>query len=146
MVTDRFGNLGLNAAILLLGLVMVLLGWSLVGGWFGGDPRAADDAASHEIVQLEVRNGCGTSGLAARAAEWLRGEGVDVLEAGDWTRFDVRETYVIDRIGDSVPAREVLRLLELDPGRIREDVRSDYYLDATLVIGCDYESLPPFRE
>lgn len=142
MVTGRIGNLGLNAAILILGLVMALLGWSLIGGSFGDK----DDNGRHDIVQLDVRNGCGTSGLAARMADWLRDEGVDVLEAGDWTRFDVAQTFVLDRIGDPAPALDVLSLLELDPERIRVDVRPDYYLDATLVIGCDFESLPPFRE
>ena len=143
MVTGRIGNLGLNAAILLLGAVMVLLGWSLIGGSLG---TGGDDARSQGIVQLDVRNGCGTTGIAARVAEWLRDEGADVLESGDWNRFDVAQTFVVDRIGDPEPAREILRLLELEPERVRVDVRSDYYLDATLVVGCDYESLPPFRE
>ncbi len=143
MVTGRIGNLGLNAAILLLGSVMVVLGWSLIGGSFGD---AGDGARSHEIVQLDVRNGCGASGIAVRVADWLRDEGADVLESGDWVRFDVAQTFVVDRIGDPGPAREVLRLLELDPERVRVDVRPDYYLDATLVVGCDYETLPPFRE
>jgi len=143
MATGRIANIGLNAAILLLGLVMLILGWSLIGGSFGsGD----DDRPGRGIVQLDVRNGCGTPGVAVRMADWLRGQGVDVVEAGDWTRFDVERTVVYDRIGDPGPAEEVLTLLGLDADRIRSGVTADYYLDATLVLGCDFESLPPFRE
>lgn len=144
MASARLGNVGLNVAIFVLGLVMVALVWSLVGGWVVDDSVQVDEARWRGIVQLDVRNGCGVEGLASAMSAWLTGRGVDVVESGDWSRFDVRETHVIDRIGDARPAESVLQRLGLPRDRLRVDVRPDYYLDATLVIGCDYDSLPPF--
>jgi len=146
MPKGRLGNAGLNAAIIVLGVVLVVLAWPLLARWFGGGDAVAEDADRHDIVQLEVRNGCGVSGLAGRMRDYLAGEGLDVLDAGDWTRFDVPQTVVLNHTGDPAPARAVLAVLGLDEARTRQEIRSDYYLDVTLVIGCDYAALPPFRD
>jgi hypothetical protein len=110
------------------------------------DPAREANPASFvgDILQVEVRNGCGVSGVAAVATRYLRRRGFDVVEVGDYTSFEEPISLVIDRVGDPEAARKIAYALGIDPAHIVEDVRLDYFLDATVVLGKDYASLKPF--
>jgi hypothetical protein len=112
------------------------------------DPVRPDDDATALVsgyIQVEVRNGCGVDDLGAGLRRFLRAQGFDVVQVENHSRFDVAESHVIDRAGNLDAARQVAAALGLPPERVRQDLRPNLYLDASVVIGHDYATLPPFR-
>jgi hypothetical protein len=130
-----------------LGLVLLLLGYGFITRLADSGPADALDPAtaaleeSGDIVQVGVRNGTTVAGLARRTRDVLRRQGFDVLEADNFERSDVDSSFVIDRVGNPDMARRVADALGVAPSRILEDIRPDLYLDATVVIGADYQTL-----
>ena len=150
MSTGRAGNLlwGLAAAGLAV-LALVLLYAFVVRSLFPAPEvvQPADDGEpTGEIIQVEVRNGCGEAGVAETLTRFLRQNGFDVVEVGNHSSFDVAETHVIDRVGAPETARRVAEALGVAEDQIREEIRPAYFLDATIVIGKDYATLPAFAE
>ncbi len=94
-----------------------------------------------EVIQIEVLNGCGVPGLATRFTNILRSNGFDVVSSGNFESFDITESLVIDRNGNMDNAREVARSIGIPENRVLQEISPDFYLDATVVIGSDYESL-----
>jgi len=94
-----------------------------------------------EIIQIQVLNGHGAPGLAGSFTDKLRASGFDVVETGNFEVFGVEETLVIDRIGNLDNARRVARVLGIVERNILREVSPGFYLDATVVIGADYERL-----
>lgn len=94
-----------------------------------------------DIIQIQVLNGHGTSGLAAAFTDKLRSSGFDVVETGNFERFGVEETLIIDRIGNLDNARRVARALGVPERNILREISPGFFLDATVVIGADYDQL-----
>ncbi len=94
-----------------------------------------------DVIQVEVRNGCGVPGLATKFTSVLRQNGFDVVDSGNFDTFDITRSFVVDRSGNMENARRVARALGLSDDRIIREISPDFYLDATIVIGSDYESL-----
>lgn len=111
------------------------------------DPHRASD--SHElvgsIIQVEVRNGAGVDKLAARTTQYLRERGFDVVDVGNYKTFDQERSIVVDRVGDPEAAQKVAEALGLPPERVQQEIRRQYYLDASVIIGRDYSDLRPFQ-
>ncbi len=143
-------NALMNVALVALGLVVLVLLYALATRSFlpRTDPaREANPAGLvGDIIQIEVRNGCGEDGLAGEMTQFLREAGFDVVEMGDHTSFDEVHTRVIDRVGDPESAKKVALALGLTEDRVVQEIRPEYYLDASVIIGRDYVTLPPFRE
>lgn len=93
------------------------------------------------IIQIQVLNGCGISGVATTFTNKLRQSGFDVVETGNFEVFDVEQSFVIDRSGNLENARKVARALGISENLIIREVSPGFYLDATVVIGLDYISL-----
>ncbi len=98
-----------------------------------------------DVVQIEVRNGCGEPGLAREMTDFLRSYGFDVIEHGDYTSFDVDSTLIIDRVGNLDAANQVALALGVSRDRVISDLQSDLYLDVSVIIGQDFRSIHPFR-
>lgn len=147
-MASRFGNLFLNVGLGLLVVVAVVLIYALIDGAGTGrpDPRRQvnPDSLLGGIIQVEVLNGCNVSGLAGDMTVHLRDLGFDVVHTGNHSRNDVEETVVIDRTGNMDAAREVAEALGLSEDRIRTEVDEDLYLDATVILGLDYQTVEPF--
>lgn len=147
-MADRFANGLLNAALLILGFAVMVLLYALITRGVGArtDPARVSNPAGlvGDIIQVEVRNGCGVDQLAARTTQFLRDKGFDVVEVGDHTSFDVQHSRVIDRVGDLQSAKRVAAALNIPEENVTQDIRRDYYLDASVIIGHDYEHLEPF--
>lgn len=141
-------NAALNTALVVLGLVVVLLLYAL--GVRATTPRTDPSRASEstplvgQIIQVEVRNGCGIDHLARETTTFLRDRGFDVVEMGNHTTFEQQRSLVIDRIGDLESARKVAKALGLPPDRVQQDIDKRLYLDASIIIGHDYEEMRPF--
>ncbi len=151
MSTPRAGwaNVFFNLMLGGLGLVVLVLLYALVTR--GVEPPAASappaEAAGPpgDIIQVEVRNGCGVSGLAEEMTRFLRQQGFDVVEVGNYTSFNQPTTRVVDRVGNLEAARRVAAALGLAEDRVEQQIRPDYFLDASVIIGQDYATLPLFQ-
>jgi len=129
---------------LALVLVIVFVSRSFSGGI---DPYRENNTGQlvGEVIQVSVRNGCGVSGLAGDLTQYLRKNGFDVVEVGDHVSFDEEQSIVYDRIGDLESAKKLAAAVGIPEDRVIQDIDADEYLDATIVIGKDYESLTPFK-
>lgn len=101
-----------------------------------------------EIIQLDVLNGCGVSGVADRFTDYLRAREFDVVELGNYiikgqVNYNVDETFVIDRIGNKANALKVAEALGIEEVKVIQQLNDDYFLDVSLVIGKDYYKLKP---
>ncbi|PSQ94800.1 MAG: hypothetical protein BRD51_06555 [Bacteroidetes bacterium SW_11_64_17] len=149
--SSRFSNGLLNIALAVGGLgVLVLLYAFATRTLFPGPTPERPDADTSDlvgtIIQVEVRNGAGVDHLAERTTQYLRDQGFDVVDVGNHSSFDQKRSVVIDRIGNPEAARNVAEALGIPPERVRKDVKPQYYLDASVILGHDYEQLRPFQE
>ena len=71
----------------------------------------------------------------------LRSEGYDVVEMGNYKTFDVRESMVIDRSGRSDVANKIASQLGISEKNVLQQISSEYFVTASVVIGRDYKSL-----
>lgn len=110
--------------------------------------RPSDDTTAlvGSVIQVEVRNGVGADGLAGRTTQFLRDHGFDVVDVGNDSSFDQQQSVVIDRVGNMDAARKVAEALGVPASRVRQEIRRQYYLDASVVIGHDYDELRPFEQ
>ena len=133
-------------ALIGLGFVLLLIAFSSRNS-DRVDPYRENDSGTlvGEVIQVSVRNGCGVSGLAGELTHYLRQQGFDVVEVGDHTSFDLEQSMVYDRIGDLESARKLAVAVGLPEDRVFQDIDPEEYLDATIVIGKDYEHLTPFK-
>lgn len=146
----RIGNGLLNAALVAGGLAVVVLLYAVASRAFVSSPspeRPADDSTAlvGSVIQVEVRNGAGVDGLAARTTQFLRDRGFDVVDVGNYSSFNQQQSVVIDRVGNKEAARKVAEALGLPASRVRQEIRRQYYLDASVVLGRDYSELRPFQ-
>lgn len=134
-----------NALLIVSGAVLALLAVALIARLavprIQSERTSEQDGLISEVIQVQVLNGAGRAGLANRFTTVLRKSGFDVVESGNFESFDVPHTYVIDRIGNLDNARRVARALNLSDERIIREVSSGFFLDATVVIGLDYDTL-----
>ena len=128
-------------AITLLG-VLVLLG-SLLLGLRGGSevtssrPGGTEEGTSGRRIRVEVLNAAGIPRLAQRGTDRLRDRGFDVVYFGNARGFHADTSLVLDRVGDPEAAQEVARALGV--GRVRSVPDTSLYLEATVVLGTDWE-------
>jgi hypothetical protein len=152
MSTQRAGwrTLWMNLLLTGLGVAVLVLLYAFVSRTLlpPPDPTRDDNPAAltGDIIQVEVRNGCGVAGLAEELRTFLIDAGFDVVWVGNHTSFNEPKTLVVDRVGNPAAAREVAEALGLPPERVVEDIGTDYYLDASVIIGQDYASWPPFQK
>lgn len=93
------------------------------------------------IIQVEVLNGCGVAGVATRFTNALRKTGFDVVESGNFDSFDVEKSFVIDRTGNLENAERVAVALGIDRKQVIQEISKQFFLDASVVIGSDYNAL-----
>ena len=145
----RLKNGLLNAGLLIVGLSVMVLLYGLVTRTLlpSPDPTRPSDSTRlvGSIIQVEVRNGAGIDHLAAETTHYLRERGFDVVDVGNYASFQQEQSVVIDRVGDLEAARKVAEALGLPADRVRQEIRRQYYLDASVIIGHDYKQLRPFQ-
>lgn len=105
--------------------------------------EAAVNEIPASIVQLEVLNGCGVSGVADKFTEFLRQKNFDVVQIGNYISFDIDNTLIIDRTGNRANAEKVAEALGVEKQNIIQQINSDYFLDVSLIIGKDFSKLKP---
>ena len=139
----------LNVVLVILGLAVIALLYALGTRVFAPrvDPVRELNSGQliGDIIQVEIRNGCGVAGLAGEMTQFLRKKGFDVVEVGDTETFEQEYSVVYDRIGDLASAKKLAKAVGLPEDRVVQDIRPDEYLDASIVIGKDYATLVPFK-
>lgn len=136
LLNSVIGFLGVLLFVLIIALFSRILYPRVVA-----DRVQKDPALISEVIQLEVLNGCGITGIATRFTDRLRDYGFDVVETGNYDHFDVSKTFVVSRSGQMENAYRVANALGISPEQVLREQSPDFYLDVTLIIGSDFESL-----
>ena len=127
----------MSAAIKLAVLAGAILAGALLMESLFFSERA--ERLNEAIIVVEVRNGCGLSGLGDRVASHLRNQGFDVIFVGNAEDFEFSETMVVDRSGEWTKALEVARALGGVP--VVQQIAPGNFADASVVLGQDFEAL-----
>ncbi|MDR1507975.1 MAG: LCP family protein [Treponema sp.] len=110
--------------------------------------RESPGALVERVFTVEVLNGTGTTGLASRTADLIRGFRYDVVSTGNADRGDYEKTEVIDRTGlpevltvfaDTINCKNIRyesRISGADEAPAVQNL--DYKADFTLIIGKDF--------
>lgn len=142
------GNIFLNTIIFLLAGLILVMSWSIYKKLTTTEviiPTDSDSQVADEIIQVEVLNGCGVTGIANTFTDFLRSHNFDVVNVDNYRPFDIDETIVIDRIGNLANAKKVAESLHVKTGRAYTQLNSEYFVDVTVIIGRDYHSLAPLN-
>ena len=97
-------------------------------------------------IQVEIWNGCGISNLAMMYTDFLRSEGLDVLDSKNADHFNYLETTILHHRGDINRALVLADILQIDHSNIVGDKNENLFYDLTLIIGQDYMDLPSYRD
>ena len=108
-------------------------------------PDALKKEIPSNIIQIEVLNGCGVTGVADRFTDFLRSKNLDVVNVDNYISFDINESIVIDRIGNMANAYKVAKELGIKKENVIQQLNKDYFLDVSLIIGKDYYQLSPLK-
>ena len=138
---DLFLNAAIGFLSVLLILLIVALFTRLVYPRISNERTELESELISEIIQIEVLNGCGVPGIANAYTGLLRSNGFDVVETGNFETFDLKETIIISRSGVMDNAYRVANALGVSEKNVIQESSPDYYLDVSVVIGQDYESL-----
>ena len=95
-------------------------------------------------IQVQVLNGAGVDNLGLQMENHLISLGFDVVETDNF-RKGMEKTVILDRLGNLDASEQVALAIEANPERISTDILVDYYLDATIIIGRDYQEFLPWK-
>ena len=147
--TQSMSTYMLNVLIFLLLTVIIYLAYSLFVKLNTSEELEVEvrNSKKHaEIIQAEVLNGCGVSGVADRFTDYLRDNNIDIVKTGNYERFDIDETIVLDRIGNKANALYVADILGVREGNAFTQLNNDYFVDVTIIIGRDYYKQLPIKK
>ncbi len=96
-------------------------------------------------VQVKVLNGCGVQSVSKTLMSYLRKNGYDVVEIGNYKNFDVEKTFIIDRVGDTIITQKIAKEIGIDTKKIKYEKSRWEFVTASVVIGKDYNTLPPWK-
>ncbi len=97
-------------------------------------------------IQVEIWNGCGISNLAMMYTDFMRSEGLDVLDSKNADHFNYLETTILHHRGDINRALVLADILQIDHSNIVDEKNEHLFYDLTLIIGQDYMELPSYRD
>jgi hypothetical protein len=156
---NKFKNYSLNAFIILLAVLTLYLLYNFVkhttnsGKQDDVKTQTADSSSntitkqpSSKTLQIDVQNATGVQGIANTFMEYLRTTGFDVVEMGNFSTSDIKTSMVIDRTGNMRNAKKVAQALGIQEKYVIQQINKNYFLDATVVIGKDYQELNPFKQ
>jgi len=97
-------------------------------------------------IQIEVLNGCGVTGVAAKFTDYLRGLDFDVVKTDNYESFNVLKTVIVDRRGNRQNMMKLAEALKLPEARILEEVNEAYLIDAVVILGKDFRQLQSWQD
>lgn len=96
-----------------------------------------------ESARVAVHNGTLTSGLASSAAEWLKAQGVNIVEFGNADRFDYAATRIIDYAGKPYTTRFLADSFHVGQDSIFSNKAPPAGVDIVVIIGQDWSPPEP---
>ena len=99
-------------------------------------------------IKVEILNGCGEKGIAAKIADFLRTEHIDVIRSENADNFDYERTMLIQRSYDFTNLKTVASALDFDVNnedQVITQPSSTADVDITLILGKDYRSVKPIK-
>ena len=157
----NYKNLFINISLLFSLFLVIYLSHDLLKSDYGETKdterstsmgKVTENEKEDKIYKIQVLNGCGVKGIAETVTNFLRQKGFDVKEYGNYTLlgtresdyyFDMRESIVIDRSGESDAAGDIASALGTN--NIIKQLTNDLLIDVTVIIGKDYKSLLPYK-
>lgn len=144
----------LNGVIIIFLILVAYFGFSLINNSLKSDKSVKEITDTTKAItnqpnltiQLDVQNGTNENGVASKITEYLRKNGIDVVEIGNYKSKDIERTLVIDRKGDKNKAVKVAKVLGVNEKSIIQQLNNSLYLDVTVVIGKDFNELKPYQE
>ncbi len=95
-------------------------------------------------IKVEVLNGCGIKGIAAKTAEFLRSEHrIDVVRADNADKYDYLNTIIIGRNENLDKIRSVTKAFDIainNKSYIRHEPNETLGVDVTIILGKDINS------
>jgi len=93
-----------------------------------------------EGARITVQNGTLTDGLARSVAEWLRQQGLDVVDYGNAERFDYQQTLIVVYTDKPQTVRFLAEKLQIDETQIVRQPSPSPDADISIILGRDYAS------
>ena len=153
---NKIKHYSINIAIILFAIISIYLIYNLYQHIITPKTEittTVKDTITHltkqptgSTLQIDVQNGCGVPGIADKFTEYLHTKGFDIVEKGNFSTSDIKTSMVIDRAGNMKNAKRVAQALGISEKYVIQQMNSNYFLDATVVIGLDYEELLPFKK
>ncbi len=97
-------------------------------------------------IKVEIWNGCGVPKLANMYKDFLRSEGLDVLDSRNADHFNYTESRILQHRGEHARALELADIMKIDTDNILQELDEHLYYDLTLIIGKDYSQLDSYRD
>ena len=91
-------------------------------------------------IKVEVLNGCGLKGIAARTADFLRANHIDVVRSDNADHYDYPNTVIISRNENVESLKAVSRSFGVtldDKTHIMTDPDESLGVDVTVILGKD---------
>lgn len=104
----------------------------------GDDPLSAAQA---EAARLAVLNGAGIEGFAGSTAQYLQGQGLNVVEVGNADRMDYLSSLIIDYTGNPYTRQFLKELSGVSESQILSQYDPGSEVDIVIILGADW-SIP----
>jgi hypothetical protein len=146
-----FSKSGLfNIVILAMLVIVVLMSYAFITRVFVQPPVDSEisnelsKTTKQEVIQINIYNACGKTGLASKAQKVMRALGFDVVETNN-SNTQLDQTVIIDRVGDRISALKVAYALGVADSLVKTELDSSLYLRTTVLLGKDYNKLKLFN-
>ena len=96
-------------------------------------------------IEIEIWNGCGIPNLATLYSDFLRSEGIDVLDSKNADNFEYIESKILHHRGEIERALALAEILKINNNNIVENKNETLFFDLTLIIGEDYNELGSYK-
>ena len=93
---------------------------------------------ANEAATVEVQNGSLTAGLAASAADYLRAQGVNVVQVNNADRSDYASTIIVDYTGKPYTAKWLADTFHVSPSSILAGNNPNSDVDVRVILGADF--------
>ena len=101
-------------------------------------------------IKVEILNGCGIKGIAAKTSEFLRSKHrIDVIRSDNADKFDYSKTIIIGRNEDLDKILSISNAFDIsinDKNHIQHIPDETLGVDVTIILGKDINSLPHISE
>ncbi|MBI4770746.1 MAG: LCP family protein [Chloroflexi bacterium] len=102
--------------------------------------QSNEELLKGEAARVSIENGTFTAGLAALAADYLRGKGVNVVEVTNADRRDYATTVIVDYTGKPYTVRWLAEAMHVS-GSIFSGSEPGSAVDVVVIVGSDWR--PP---